>query len=366
MAGLRLLRDRYYARIHMPQGVRPRERKVPLKTGDKRLAVIRLGEVERVEDLLKKGEDWEFSWANETGATKPFIYTLAEAIQDYIDFKQADGIRPKTILCYKGCLARVQKALGADYDLKNFDIVTIDNLKKRWRDTISPTSINITLRAIKAFLNWLEERGKVDRVPKIKPVAGEKHDPQYISNADFNAICSMTTEHCVRAFEFYRQTGLRMSEPFNATLNGGFLTIEAEHAKGRRSRDIFLTHELIEHFLEIRQKGYQPDYYSRQFMFAARKAGVKGRKFHSLRHTAALRLYLKSRDIYQVCKQLGHADLSTTMIYTRYDLKRLELDFPDLVNREHPMNVSLGVVQGAATAAATAAGGYGGQATRWR
>lgn len=359
MAGLRLLRNRYYARIHMPQGVRPCERKIPLKTGDKREAMIRLLEVERVEDLLKKGDEWEFSWANNTGATRPHIYTLTVAIQDYLDSKQADGVRPKTLVSYTSCLNRTAAVLGGNFEVTRFSIETIDLLKKRWQDELSPTTININLRSVKAFLNWLHERGKIDRVPRIKPVAGEKHDPQYISNTEFDAISQTASQHCARVFEFYRQTGLRMSEPFHATLTGNYLTIEAEHAKGRRSRDIYLPQNLIEYFLEIQQKGYQPGYYSREFQKAAKRAGVTGCKFHSLRHTAALRLYLRTRDFYQVSRQLGHADLSTTLIYTRFDPKKLKADFPDLVTEEGGERVQLGVVENSARVAGGMAAGYG-------
>jgi integrase/recombinase XerD len=48
----------------------------------------------------------------------------------------------------------------------------------------------------------------------------------------------------------------------------------------------------------------------------ALRAGVKKNVFpHSLRHTFAADLYRKTRNICIVQEALGHADLSTTMIY---------------------------------------------------
>lgn len=38
--------------------------------------------------------------------------------------------------------------------------------------------------------------------------------------------------------------------------------------------------------------------------------------FHSLRHTALTRLYEKTKDIRLVQEVAGHANISTTMIYT--------------------------------------------------
>lgn len=339
MAGLRLLKGKYYARVHMPQGVRPRERKIPLKTDQEREAVIRLAEVDRVETYLKQGEDWDFPWMNDTTVTKPSVYTLDEAANDFLVSRRADGLRPKTLESYGLCLRKCAAVLGPSSNVSSIDLEDIDRLKRRWQGVHTPTTINIALRSLKAFLNWLNERGKITSVPRIKQVNGESRDPQYISNDQFNSICQQVTPYLARVFDFYRQTGLRLSEPFDATLTGNYLTISAEHAKGKRQRDILLSPDLILIYHELLDHTHIPEFYSKQFMQAARAAAVTGRKFHSLRHTAALRLYLQTKDIYQVSRQLGHADLSTTLIYTRYDLKRLQADFPDLVSEEHPESI---------------------------
>ena len=53
---------------------------------------------------------------------------------------------------------------------------------------------------------------------------------------------------------------------------------------------------------------------------------------HCLRHTFAVMKYLETRDIYEVCKRLNHNSLKTTMIYSKFTWKRLEQDFPTLIN----------------------------------
>lgn len=54
----------------------------------------------------------------------------------------------------------------------------------------------------------------------------------------------------------------------------------------------------------------------------------------SLRHTFAVREYLKTRDIYHVAQMMGHASVTTTEIYAKFNTRRLEQDFPDLVKRK--------------------------------
>ena len=52
---------------------------------------------------------------------------------------------------------------------------------------------------------------------------------------------------------------------------------------------------------------------------------------HSIRHTFAVRRYLQNRDIYQVKQEMGHSSVTTTEIYAKFSLRRLEMDFTSLV-----------------------------------
>ena len=177
-------------------------------------------------------------------------------------------------------------------------------------------------------------------------------DPIYVSDDEFSAICEATgDEFMSRVFEFYRVTGCRSSEPFYAEINGRFMTIPAEHAKGRRARDIELNKEEIEVLRKMQNQFHTPEksgsykhgwkrvsqtheigFISKAFLSACRKAGIEGKKFHSLRHTCAVRTYLETRDIYAVSRKLGHASVTVTEIYARFDTRRLEQDFPTVLN----------------------------------
>ena len=50
-------------------------------------------------------------------------------------------------------------------------------------------------------------------------------------------------------------------------------------------------------------------------------------------HTFAVKKYLETRDLYEVCKRLNHDKLSTTQIYAQFSFKRLEQDFPSMVKK---------------------------------
>ena len=54
-----------------------------------------------------------------------------------------------------------------------------------------------------------------------------------------------------------------------------------------------------------------------------------------LRHTFAVKKYLETRDLYEVCKRLNHNSIKTTQEkYAQFSWSRLEQDFPSLVPKQ--------------------------------
>ena len=48
-------------------------------------------------------------------------------------------------------------------------------------------------------------------------------------------------------------------------------------------------------------------------------------------HSLLVKKYLQTRDIYLVKQEMGHSSVTTTEVYAKFSLRRLEMDFPSLV-----------------------------------
>ena len=109
--------------------------------------------------------------------------------------------------------------------------------------------------------------------------------------------------------------------------------VHIKKGKGSKDRVIFIRPAILSEMLNVCQKmGGEPEglvfttlkgepiktpYLRRMIAEKAKKAGIGKRvHFHLLRHTYLTRLYARTKDIRVVQEVAGHADISTTQIYT--------------------------------------------------
>jgi len=361
------------ARIHFPKGHRPSEKKIPLGPDEKTARQRRI-EVERFEDDIKAGIDLSFPWMNESGYVEEVHFTFKQAQDIYIKHCESEHQAASTVNGKKMAFTSLQKVVGPSYPVAKITIRDIDKFKAttckkkskgpkskaKTEEPYSLTTINIRLRIFRTFFIFLYERGLIPELIKIKEIPKPKQPPKYLSNKMFEDVCAKVDPFVARVFWFYRESGLRLSEAFYSEIDGNFLTVSADTAKTRKPRDIYLTPDMKDVLLELREKTHlfeaaigdrrdrnrrirsthEIKFYSRQFKKACVAVGITDRHFHHLRHTAALRTYLKTRDLYAVARLLGHSSITTSEGYTEHNLKRLEQDFPDLVEKqEEPKDV---------------------------
>ena len=320
-----------------------KEKQISLRTKSKVTAMERMIAVNRVKADIKAGMVFSFPWMNDEGETKVLQLTLADAVKTWLIKRKKSNIRHNTQIMNELSLSYFVDAVGASRPLKSISHSDIDSyvafLEQRGNND---TTINIRLRTVKAMMNYYLKTEMINKMPLIEQRKTAKKDPIYISDKDFLAMMQIEKldDFYKRVFLFYRETGMRLREPFIATLNGSWIDIPPE-TKSKVGRSIEVSDLIKAIFLELKDwqaNGYGStikdpgEHLSKVFKQYFNQVSVNVNiHFHSLRHTYAVRQLLIGRPIYDVKLHLGHASVTTTEQYSNMNLKRVAQDFPSLV-----------------------------------
>ena len=335
----------WYARVQWWEDKSRKEKYVSLRTSSKVSAHERIAEVNKVEDDIKQGMEFSFPWESDSTTTKVQRYTILDAVEKWLSQRSSEGIRHSTIKRNRYSLESLMSHIGTSMPLSKVSTSMIDSYRNHCiHKGMKANGININLRAIKTFFNWCVKRELIEKNLFVDMVSKPKELPLYIPDRLFDELMQLKwlDDNYKTAFSFYRDTGCRRSEPFLGELHGDWLLIGGNETKQRMDKELSLSHINLERITEMRAflesyKGTLDSWIgnlSKTFLKAMREVDSQDTKYHlhCLRHTFAVRRYLQTRDIYLVKQELGHSSVVTTEIYAKFSLRRLEADFPSLVN----------------------------------
>src|SRR5690606_26398525 len=276
---------------------------------------------------------------------------------------------PNTIVAYRRDLASFVEFLSGYYGVEGWRWEGVDRLAMRGfmghlaRRGLSRRSIARSLSAVRSFYRFMHRNEMVEANP-ARGVASpklEKYLPAYLDRAQIDLLFQMAE---VRAWEgrfvdvrnlaileLFYSTGMRLSEL------AGFDRIDLDllshqvkvPGKGRKERIIPVGDHAV---LALRNYEAKRDELARALggkvdrvaFFLGRtgkRIGVRavqravgaflaqideeaGLSVHSLRHTFATHLLDAGADLRAVQELLGHASISTTLIYTHTSIERLK------------------------------------------
>ena len=345
MAKLKPRGGSWYARVRYYENGNEREKQIPLRTKSKITAHERIAEVNKVKKDIKQGMKFSFPWLSDSTTTKVQRFTINEAVEQWLSQRSSEGIRQSTIKRNRYSLRSLMSHIGTSTPLLKVSTSMIDSYRAHCiHKEMKPNGININLRAIKTFFNWCVRRELIEKNIFVDMVSKPRELPLYIPDSLFNKLMQLEwlDDNYKTAFSFYRDTGCRRSEPFLGELHGDWLLIGGDKTKQRMDKELSLSHTNLERITEMRAffesyKGTLDSWIgnlSKTFLKAMREVDGQNTKYHlhCLRHTFAVRRYLQTRDIYLVKNELGHESVTTTEKYAKFSLRRLESDFPSLVN----------------------------------
>ncbi len=303
----------------------------------------------------------------ETNKATARLEKSAALVDLYVEVLRVErGLSPNTVESYardvsgfanylEKCSRSLEKAEGSDI---------IDFIRSERERGVGSRTVARRLSALKTFYKLLvrEELVKANPLERLDSPKLWRSLPKTLSLDEITALMElepMPTPQGLRdkaVLELLYSTGLRVSELCSLTLanvemNMGFIRTMGKGSKerviplGSRAREaleryfkhgrVALVKSRREPFVFLNRFGKR---ISRQSIWgivksACRRAGIsEDTSPHTLRHSFASHLLEGGADLRSLQMMLGHADLSTTQIYTHITRKRLR----ELVRTHHP------------------------------
>jgi integrase/recombinase XerD len=277
-------------------------------------------------------------------------------INDFLDFIKIErGYSDNTIKSYERDLnqfSRFSKGKG----LQGIERELITNyLEHLYDEGYSVSSTERRLACLKSFFKYLVREGKMVADPSsdIKLPKKAKRLPKALSISETIKLISAPKEkghialRNAALLELLYATGMRASEAVALNISDINFSVSFVKCFGKGSKERIVpinkvTLEAIKEYMDkARPKFPQKDKealfldkngerISRQGLWMMLKkyvkmTGVKGKTSpHTLRHSFATHLLEKGADLRSVQEMLGHADISTTQIYTSVSRERLK------------------------------------------
>ena len=282
-------------------------------------------------------------------------------IREYLAYLRVEkGLAANSIEAYGSDLAKL-----SEWAAKNgIDLLSLDRTDLReWlidlsRTDLSESSKRRLISSIRGFYKFLMIDGHIKISPAEDIATPQKglYLPKFLNQTEVEMLLSqpdVSTETGLRdraILELMYSSGLRVSEAVNlqireVDLDLGILTCTGKGSKTRRVPVGASAVEWLRSYLALRRKNEKIEIQNlfvspagkpltRQLIHSfikayAKQCGLEGVSPHTLRHSFATHLVQNRADIRSVQHMLGHADISTTQIYTHITDAHLKKAYED-------------------------------------
>jgi integrase/recombinase XerD len=288
-------------------------------------------------------------------------------VREYLAYLQVEkGLAKNSVESYERDLSK----LRVWAEKNGFDLLklTRNDLREWLIDlagaNLSENSKRRTVSALRGFYKFLQFDGHIAKNPAEDLVAPQKgfYLPKFLNRTEIENLLlvpdvSQETGLRDRAIlELMYACGLRVSEAADlkfgdVDIDSGILTCKGKGGKTRKVPIGKSAVEWLKGYLILRRKKENIEINSifvnsagkpinRQTIFLfikeyAAKIGLEDVSPHTLRHSFATHLVQNSADIRSVQQMLGHADISTTQIYTHITDAHLRKTYEKFHPRAH-------------------------------
>ncbi len=288
-------------------------------------------------------KDYIYHLSVEKGLADNTLESYQRDLKKYVSFLQKNKVQ---------CFKETSRKQITDY------------LNLQHENGLAPSSINRSLASLRSFYQFLLKEQIMQENPAIdlETPRMEKKLPHVLSFSDIELLLEQPQTNCeigIRdkaMLELIYATGIRVSELVSLNLNHanikmGFLRCDGKGGKERmiplgsvaihclqdylaRSRRKLLKNQdektlfLNQHGKRLTRQGFWK-ILKKYVLRAGINADITP---HTLRHSFATHLLENGADLRSVQEMLGHADISTTQIYTQLTRKKIK----EVYDQAHP------------------------------
>ncbi|GGD39017.1 tyrosine recombinase XerC [Franconibacter pulveris 1160] len=280
---------------------------------------------------------------------------LQEAADRFLRYLKVERqLSPHTLLNYGRQLAALIQLAG-EMKLQSWqqcDAAAVRSFAVRSRRAgLEASSLALRLSALRSFFDWLVSQGELPANPAkgISTPKAPRHLPKNIDVDDVNRLLDIDINDPLAVrdramLEVMYGAGLRLSELVNIDckhldLDSGEVWVTGKGSKERRLPMGRSAVQWLAHWLNLREL-FGPDddalflsklgkrisarNVQKRFAEWGIRQGLNSHVHpHKLRHSFATHMLESSGDLRAVQELLGHANLSTTQIYTHLDFQHL-------------------------------------------
>jgi len=269
--------------------------------------------------------------------------------------KNERGLSERTLTAYQRDVGQLLKFLEVEA-IKRPDQVTQHHIRaliaQKHRKGLGGKSLQRMLSALRSFFRWMLREGIAQHNPAkaVRAPKSPRHLPATLDADTIGQLLDIPTNTPLAVrdkaiMELFYSSGLRLSELAGLhwqqiDLSSGMVTVSG---KGNRSRMVPVGRIAADALLEWRkvqgqyaaleephvfvsQRGnpISPRTIQARIRYWAKHQGMPQNIYpHLLRHSFASHMLESSGDLRGVQELLGHADISTTQIYTHLDFQHL-------------------------------------------
>jgi integrase/recombinase XerD len=299
-------------------------------------------------------------------------YTILDAVDIFIQAKEAEGLRKSTIKGYNDTVRYFHDwlSLGIEYiDEVNSTVLRNyikylkndrlpyqgDEQRERTKKGLSVFTINIRLRNLKAIFRFLAEEGIINKNPTVNIPLVKDDEHEEVQGLKDEEVDTILASYDDRSFAQWRDktlvlllldTGLRINEAMSLTVDNvdfqqNALYVPSSIAKNRKHREIPISREITKRlkqlvdetkqyfgegsriFMNAYGDDFTPDAFRKRLNRLKVKLNITKLHPHMFRHTFARNYILNGGDIFTLQKILDHADIQTTRKYIQMDSEHL-------------------------------------------